>query len=304
MRVAKAGRALDNLPHAPGRKHGQPSAMEVPMAAATTHELSFDERTGDEFDPRPLPHRPIQWLRAARAMARIQQGFDNMAALDFALALEGDDGERSFQQFLGEPGAEDLLRERPRLEQLLDDFAALAKLPDGSLGRAYLALAERDDIRVTGLVDANQAQPDEPERAPDPVRRWFRSRMTASHDLLHVLTGYERDRPGELLLLAFSHAIAAKTVFRVSLSLGAFAVPWRHKLAFPIDLVRAYRRGRATNIPRATPWEELLALPIDEARTRLGIASKAATHRGRGWHEEADGGPWRRVSLGESAARA
>ena len=274
------------------------------MANAAIHQLPLVECVGESFDPSPLPHRALQWKRAARAMRRIHQGFDNGAALDYASALEGDDGERNFQVFLAEPGAAALLRERPRLEARLDDFEALAKLPDDSLGRVYLALAQRDDIRVADLIEAAQSQPDAHERAPDEVRRWFYARMVASHDLLHVITGYERDRPGELLLLAFTQAIVPKTVLRVSLALGSLGVPLRHKIPFAIDTVRAYRRGRAACIPRSVPWDELLGVQIDEVRMRLGIASTAQTHSGRCWREDDATGTWRRVPVEGSVASA
>ena len=272
------------------------------MASTTPTELPFVHSTSAAFDPSPLPHRRLQWKRAARAMQRIHQGFDENAALDYAAALEGDDGEHSFQAFLADPAAAALLRERPRLELRLDDFEALARLPSDSLGRAYLALAERDGILARGLIAANQAQPDARELAPDEVRVWFRARMTASHDLLHVLTGYGRDRPGELLLLAFTEALMPKTVLRVSLALGTLAVPLRHKAAFGLDLVRAYRRGRAARIPPSTVWDKLLQLPFDEARARLGIASLTRSHRGRGWREDDATGTWQRVALQDSPA--
>jgi len=265
------------------------------MPNAATHQLPFIECVGEGFDPSPLPHRALQWSRAARAMLRIHEGYDDQAALDYAAALEGDDGERDFQAFLVEPGATALLRERPCLEARLDDFEALAKLPGGSLGRAYLTLAQRDGIRVSDLIEAQQAQPDARERTPDDVRRWFHARRVASHDLLHVLTSYGRDHPGELLLLAFTQAIVPKTVLRVSLALGLLAVPLRYYVAFALDIVRAYRRGRAACIPASAPWDELLGVQIDEARMRLGIASAEQTHRGRGWREEDAAGAWRHL---------
>lgn len=265
------------------------------MPNNASHQLPLVECVGAGFDPSPLPHRALQWRRAARAMLRIHAGYDDQAALDYAAALEGDDGERDFQGFLAEPGATALLRARPCLKTHLDDFEALAKLPGGSLGRAYLELAQRDGIRVSDLIEAQEAQPDARERTPDDVRRWFHARRVASHDLLHVLTGYDRDHPGELLVLAFTQAIAPKTVLRVSFALGFLAVPLRHQAAFAVDAVRAYRRGRAACIPASAPWDELLGVQIDEARMRLGIASAEHTHRGRSWRKDDATGVWRHL---------
>src|SRR5207247_2329264 len=46
-----------------------------------------------------LPHRPVQWRRAARALWQMMGNYDSRLIMDYAVALEGDDGERGFQDF-------------------------------------------------------------------------------------------------------------------------------------------------------------------------------------------------------------
>lgn len=138
-----------------------------------------------------------------------------------------------------------------------------------------------------------------PERAPDALRRWYRDRMVASHDLLHVATGYDRDRPGEILLLAFTHAGTPKAVFRVAIGLGMLSVPLRWWPTFAIDVGRAWRRGRAAQVPRSTPWEELLPLSLVEVRRRLGIRPLAESHAGRIWRADPEGA-WRRIPAAQA----
>ena len=220
--------------------------------------------------------------------------YDSRLIMDYAVALEGDDGERGFQDFLAQPGARDLEHDRPSLAAALDDWGMLARLPAGSLGRAYLALARRDRIRAGDLVAGSYALPDEHELAPDPLRRWYRDRMVAMHDLLHVLTGYDRDRAGELLLVAFTLAFAPMRVLRIAIVLGPFAIPLRALPGMLRDLRRAWRRGRAARISRATPWEELLPLPIAEVQERLRIAPERAAHPRGIWREQARD-RWQRV---------
>ena len=79
-------------------------------------------------------HRPVYWLRAFKALARLKndEEFSSETAREFGAALEGDDGERSFRAFLKETGAEALLSERPDLAAALDDHEALASMPKGS----------------------------------------------------------------------------------------------------------------------------------------------------------------------------
>jgi len=227
------------------------------------------------------------------------KSYDGASVMEFSAALEGNDGERSFQTFLGEPSARALIERRPCLATTLDDFAGLAALPEGSLGRAYLRLARRDGIRVATLVEGQRDLPDEAERAPDALRRWYRDRMVASHDLLHVATGYDRDRPGEILLLAFTHAGTPKAVFRVAIGLGMLSVPLRWWPTFAIDVGRAWRRGRAAQVPRSTPWEELLPLSLVEVRRRLGIRPLAESHAGRIWRADPEGA-WRRIPAAQA----
>jgi ubiquinone biosynthesis protein COQ4 len=231
-----------------------------------------------------------------RALWKMRGNYDSGLIMDYASALEGDEGERGFQDFLSQPDAPDLARERPCLAAIMDDWDRLEGLPAESLGRAYLALARRDRIRVGDLVAGAHAVPDERERAPDPLRRWYRDRMTAMHDLLHVLTGYDRDRAGELLLAAFTLGKHSLRPLRITMVLGPFAAPLRALPGMQRDLWRAWRRGRASQISRATCWEVLLPLPIAEVQARLGVAPEQSAHPAGIWCE-VERGKWRRIAL-------
>jgi ubiquinone biosynthesis protein COQ4 len=250
------------------------------------------------FESTPLPPRRMQWVRAARAFTRFfRRNYDSVAIQEFAVALDGGDGERSFQSFLATEEAPRLIAALPDLAGLLDDHERLAGLPPGSLGRIFLDLAKRDGIRVRDLIEGGRQLPDYESRLPDEVRRWYSGRGIASHDLLHILTGYERNEPGEALLIAFSLPWSPFRIFRVALVLSLFATPKRQWLAFVRDLRRAYARGRASSVSTTVPWEELLALPIDEVRRRLGIAPLARVHPAGLWQPRADRGGWERVAV-------
>ena len=226
--------------------------------------------------------------------------YDSRLIMHYASALEGDEGERGFQDFRAQPEAPGLERDRPCLAAIMDDWDRLEQLPAESLGRAYLALARRDQIRVGDLVGGAHALPDERERAPDPLRRWYRDRMTAMHDLLHVLTGYGRDRAGELLLIGFTLGTWSLRPLRVSLVLAPFSVPLRVLPGMARDVWRAWRRGRAARITRATLFEELLPLPLREVRERLAVAPAEVAHPAGVWRES-EPGRWSRVALAETA---
>ena len=252
-------------------------------------------------------HRRVYWLQAFRALSRIMKDdeFSSEAAREYGAALEGNDGERSFRAFLREPGAEELLSQRPDLSAALDDHDRLAAMPEGSLGRAYLALMKEDRIRVGELVRAADSLPTELQYRQDPLRSWYRDRRTALHDLHHVLTDYGRDAAGETALVAFSLALEPTRIWRVNLILSFFAVPKRKLGRLLPYLYGAWKRGKRARIPAATRWEEWLPLPIGEIRERLSIEPAPRCHPRGIWRGGFDGLEWApepavRLSAGEA----
>jgi ubiquinone biosynthesis protein COQ4 len=230
------------------------------------------------FTRRPRRVRP-QWRRAFRALRallrepeRTEQAFEVMAALDPDLM------ERALARALSHPEGRRLFMERPCLLAHLRDRDALARLPDGSFGRAYLAHIERQGLDPGKLVALGRGCLE--IRTDDEGARWYADRSELSHDLHHVLTGYGADGLGETALLWFSHGLngGRGTAF---LMLGAAARSWREGgRGFALYLLRAWRRGRRAGCLAAMPWEELLALPLDDVRALAGIEPPERAHSG------------------------
>jgi len=212
-----------------------------------------------------------QWRRALRALRtllrdpeRTENAFEVIAALDPDLM------ERGLARMLAHPEGRRLFVERPCLLESLRDRDALARLPEGSLGRAYLAHIERYGLDPGKLVALGRSYEREISTDDEGVR-WYADRSELTHDLAHVLTGYGADGLGETALLWFSYG-AFSGRGNALLMVGAALRTWREAgPAWPIHLLRAFRRGRRAGNLSALPYESLLAAPLDDVRRLAGI---------------------------------
>jgi ubiquinone biosynthesis protein COQ4 len=236
-----------------------------------------------EIPPAP-PRLPARWRRAlAEVRALIQNPQETERAVHLAYALGMPEFERNFQRFAASESGRALLAARPSLLAALSDREALARLTEGSLGRAYLAYLDRNGFAADGLIVLQrrvQAHWEREEGVPplDPLRAWFRERTLLAHGLFHVLTDYGTDELGEATLLTFTLAqlggrsqalITAGAAFEVWRALG-----WRW-LAYDY---RAWRRGRRAAWLVALPWEELLLLHLETVRRLAGVAEATTVH--------------------------
>lgn len=234
--------------------------------------------------PPPPPRQPVRWRRAWRELrALIANPDDTDRALSFMNALGPGEFERHFQRFAASPGGRELIAARPVLVDALSDRAALARMPDESLGRAYLAYLERNGFSPDGLIAVQsrvQAQWEREAGLPalDPVRSWFRNRTILSHDLFHLLTDYGTDEMGEATLLAFSLGQLSGRG-QTFLTLGAAFEIWRTMgWRWLVYDFRAWRRGRRATWLVVLPWEELLPLRVATVRRLAGVAEARETH--------------------------
>ncbi|MFM5931517.1 MAG: Coq4 family protein [Novosphingobium sp.] len=172
-----------------------------------------------------------------------------------------------------------LFMAEPSLPGLLDDHAALRRMPEGSLAHAYCDFMESEGLTAQGLVD--EYEKFRSDRVPlDDRFEWYFERMRDTHDLMHVLTGYGRDALGELCVLAFTYGQQPSPAHLFLGYAGGIEIRTRLKSKAPVlGAVREGQRlGKACPRLVEQPILELLPLPIDEVRRRLKItpASKYA----------------------------
>ena len=245
--------------------------------------------------PTPVARPRMHWGRAWKSLRALLASPDETDhAIDFVYAIGQADFERVFQRFAATPGGPELLAERPDLAERLADRAALERLPEGSLGRAYLAYLDENHFDARGLLAVQDRVRVrwEGERAAeplDPLRAWFRDWSLLAHDLSHVVTGYGTDDVGEATLLVFTLAQNGGRA-QWLLTLGACLDCWRTLgRGWPSYLARVWRRGRRAAWMPAVPWDDLLAVRLEAVRRVAGLAPPERAHREGIWRAHLGG---------------
>lgn len=221
-------------------------------------------------------YRPLVALKALRTLLRDKE--DTAQVFRIIDALGGPSFEKLYRRFRSQSNALELL-ERPRsLCDVLGDRAYLATLPEGSLGRDYLAFMEREQITADGLVAASDEGHGERE-VVDPLMRRMGERLRDSHDLYHVLGQYGRDGMGEVCVLAFTHGVSGNPGIALVILGGIFK--YRQELpGQPVVAMarQAWQLGRAATFLPGADWEALLPVETSEVRRRLNIGTPTAYH--------------------------
>ena len=107
--------------------------------------------------------------------------------------------------------------------------------------------------------------------ANDPARAWFHTRVDASHDIRHVLSGYGPDVLGEICLLWFRFSQIRHAGILALALLGFVNLTFTHRGPLLGPVWEAYRRGRCAGSLDLLPWEDGFAQPLSAHRAALGL---------------------------------
>ena len=215
--------------------------------------------------------------RRALAAARILSNDPDDLPKVFTIieSLSADTLERIARRMRRSDGGRRVLERRPDITLRLADREALARLPEGTLGRAYLAFVERENISAEGIRAAAKAGMAHTASMPPHVA-WVHARMRDSHDLWHAVTGYSGDVLGEVALLAFTFAQTWNPGIALIIGIGLSKTSlFDDGPAARQTIFDAYRRGKAAAWLPEQDWESMLELPLTEVRRRLSIGEPA-----------------------------
>jgi ubiquinone biosynthesis protein COQ4 len=231
-----------------------------------------------------------EWRRGLRSLWRFVTTPSDLAnSFDAMFALAGPSVDREFRKFASHPVGRSMLAESPRrdLNALLTDRAALAAMPPDSFAAAYLAYLGGEEM---GSAEYFLEAADLDEKARrfgwSEDHLWFVRRMANSHDLFHVIAGYDRDVTGEVGVIGFTAGQIPLLPLRLLLPY-LFALKPSQPIRWGRFVRDAYRHGRLTPSLACVDYEALLGLSLLEARRAVGVPSMEEAHpRGipeKGW---------------------
>jgi len=230
--------------------------------------------------------RPVPYIDPSRPRARIKpfkawKHMQNLIAdkedtsqvFQIVEALNGNAVVRDFERFMASEKGPQLLAERLFLPDMLDDHGPIEQLPEGTVGRAYLTFMQREGLSAAGLVAESEIQRDDDKEYDDDLL-WYLNRLRDTHDLYHVLTGYNRDALGEASLLGYTHGQhRGRGISFIAFMGGREISKHAPREARIKDVIAEGRRnGKAAKRIIEQDISALLREPIDAARSRLNIA--------------------------------
>ena len=209
---------------------------------------------------------PRRALRAARTL--VADPDDLPQVFTIIESLSGNTLHRIWKRLTKTEQGRRILAERPDIVTLLEDRAALARLPEGSLGRAYLAFVEQEKISPDGIREAGRKGMTNEIPLSDPFD-YVHARMRDTHDLWHAAVGYHGDVLGETALLAFTFAQTRNPAIALIIGIGLLKTIGAPEARSVI--LDGHRRGRAAAWLPDQEWERLLPLPLSEVRNCLHL---------------------------------
>lgn len=227
-------------------------------------------------DPRrvDLRYRPLKAWRHFRELLKDKENTEEVFHIFESLPWKG--VKPAAQAYLTSAKGKRVRASEAYLVPILDDHAALRRMPKGSVAHAYCDFMEREGLTAQGLIDEYEKFRGERPEFDDQLEWYFR-RMRDTHDLLHVLTGYGRDALGEACVLAFTYSQQPSPAHLFISYMAGLNMRKQSKAKFGVapPVLHAIREGQKLGkaCPRIAelPIRELLAMPLDEARARLNI---------------------------------
>lgn len=233
-----------------------------------------------QLPPFPGTSGRRDWRTAFDAVGKLMaNGDDTQQVFRIMRALNVGNAPENYARLIATEEGGRIAYDRVELAQRFSDPAFVASFAPGTVGAAYRNFLETTGYSADGLVEVSKLEGD-PEAIDHPYA-WMGRRIRDTHDIWHVITGYQADEPmGEAALVAFSFAQVGGlgwALIATAAALKSLRVA-RNKL-FADAVWEGYRHGRAAKWLQGEDYLKLLHEPMDAARARLGIREPVAYRR-------------------------
>ncbi|WP_288457939.1 Coq4 family protein [uncultured Sphingomonas sp.] len=212
------------------------------------------------------------WRTAFDAVRRLMADADDTTQVFRIMrALNVGNAPQNYARLIATEEGGRIAYERVELAQRFSDPAFVASFAPGTVGAAYRQFLESTGYSADGLVEVSKLEGD-PEWVDHPYT-WMGRRIRDTHDIWHVLTGYQADEPmGEAALVAFSFAQVGGLGWALIGTAAALkSLNVAKNTLFAKAVWEGYRHGRAAQWLQGEDYLTLMHEPIDAARARLGI---------------------------------
>lgn len=198
---------------------------------------------------------------------------DTAQVFKMAAALDHQDRKRAIQKLKSTEIGRQLVDSKPNAIDFLGDTTWIEKLPENSVGHAYLNFLRTENLHTKKIYDLAAQNNQYIDFFADTPESWLYRHTMVVHDIWHVITGYGTHPFGEACLMSFSSAQTGSKGFGL-IALGsimrAVKTPKR-KFPHIKAIVQAYLIGKRANWLYLEDYQKLLAEPISLARKRLNI---------------------------------
>lgn len=217
------------------------------------------------------------WRTAFDAIRKLlANGDDTQQVFRIMRALNVGNAPMNYARLIATEAGGRIAYDRVELAERFSDPAFVASFAPGTVGAAYRNFLETTGYSADGLVEVSRVEGN-PDEMMHPYA-WFGRRVRDTHDIWHVLTGYQADESlGEACLVAFSYAQVGGLGWAFIASAAALkSLRVTGNRLFAKAVWEGYRHGKAAKWISGEDYLTLLHEPIDAARARLGIRVPAA----------------------------
>ena len=205
--------------------------------------------------------RSVKNLSVLRELAKTNGGLNSVGDLVDNF-IDSEAMAVCLQRFKALPGGKEMVEQR--YPPFQPDIPALGKLPEGTLGRAYAGMIRRLNY------DADFFRP----RDTSTEALWLTQRIASTHDLHHVIGGFNTETAGESGVLSITATQIGFPAYVLLNTLAGFRA-FRFQPDEFEKISRAIAVGGRIGL-EATPlvlqrWEEGWEKPLHQWREELGV---------------------------------